>query len=104
MDSPLSLALGATGTSGLIIGLIWYLVARGLHSKCLIAGNSVTLEIRKETAEEKNARTHSHTEIVVLPTETPTVIDVPAQPKSDVPKHPKKTIRVSAQSETPRAV
>ena len=96
MDSPLSLALGATGTSGLVIGLIWYLIARGLHSKCLIAGNSVTLEIRKQTAEEKNPRTV--TEVVVLPEPVPTVIEVPAQPH--VSKHHKKAIRVSAPSET----
>ena len=80
----------------MVIGVLWYLISRGLHSKCLIAGNSVTLEIRKQTAEEKNPRTV--TEVVVLPEPVPTVIEVPAQ--THVSKHHKKAIRVSAPSET----
>ena len=96
MDSPISLALGATGTTGLVIGVFWYLIARGLHSKCLIAGNSISLEIRKQTPEEKNPKTV--TEVTVLPDPAPTVIEVPAQPH--VSKHHKKAIRVSAPSET----
>ena len=100
MDSPISLALGATGTTGLVIGVFWYLIARGLHSKCLIAGNSISLEIRKQTPEEKNPKTV--TEVAVLPDPAPTIIEVPAQPH--VSKHHKKTIRVSAPSETPTIV
>ena len=102
MDSPISLALGVTGTTGSVIALIWWVIARGLHSRCLLAGSSITIDIHKETPAEKTARTQSLAEVVVIPTEPATVVEVPAQPKIEIPKHPKKHVRGSI--ETPRAV
>lgn len=49
MENPLIFGLGLTGTTGVVIGVFWLLIQKGLKSKCRIAGEVITLDIHKET-------------------------------------------------------
>lgn len=53
MDS-VSFGLGLTGTGAAALALLWYLFAKQrLHSKCLVKGVVVELDIHKATAAEE---------------------------------------------------
>jgi len=49
MENPIIFGLGLTGTTGVMIGLIWFILKKGLKSKCRIAGEIITLDIHKES-------------------------------------------------------
>jgi len=43
----ISLALGITGTGGVIVGLVAYLVSKGIRSKCLAAKMEMSFDVHK---------------------------------------------------------
>ena len=49
MENPVIFGLGLTGTTGVLVGLLWFIIKKGLRSKCRIAGEIITLDIHKET-------------------------------------------------------
>ena len=48
MDT-LSLGLGASGVGCFVVAFIGFLIARGLRSRCLVAGNVISIDIHKAT-------------------------------------------------------
>ena len=51
MDT-LSLGLGASGVGCFVVAFIGFLIARGLRSRCLVAGNVISIDIHKATQGE----------------------------------------------------
>jgi hypothetical protein len=49
MENPVVFGLGLTGTAGVLIGILWMVIQKGIKSKCRIAGEVITLDIHKET-------------------------------------------------------
>ena len=41
--------LSVTGVAGVAIGLIWFLVSKGLKSKCVVKGMVMSVDIHKQT-------------------------------------------------------
>lgn len=46
---PATFALSITGTAGVFLGIVWYIMKKGMHSKCLIKGMSIELNVHKQT-------------------------------------------------------
>ena len=46
---PATFALSITGTAGVFLGIVWYIIKKGMHSKCLVKGVSIELNIHKQT-------------------------------------------------------
>jgi hypothetical protein len=51
MDT-LSLGLGASGVGCFVVAFIGFLIARGFRSRCLVAGNVISIDIHKATQGE----------------------------------------------------
>jgi len=115
MDT-VSLGLGASGVGCFVVAFIGFLIARGLRSRCLVAGNVISIDIHKATQgelaavqEQREVDTphptvvHTDEEAAVIPTFVPVVpTHVPTHIPTHVPTHvhpsriPIKPARVSA--------
>ena len=42
---PVTLGLSITGVAGLAVSLAYYIIRKGMKSKCVVAGKTVTLDI-----------------------------------------------------------
>ena len=96
MDT-LSLGLGASGVGCFVVAFIGFLIARGLRSRCLIAGNVISIDIHKATQGELAAveeqrevdtphpTVHTDEEAAVIPTFVPVV---PTHAPTHAPTHP----------------
>ncbi len=51
MDN-LSLGLGASGVGGVILMIIGWFVARGIHSRCVAGGNVIEVDVHRATPAE----------------------------------------------------
>ena len=57
-----TLGLSITGVAGLALSLTYYLIRKGMKSKCIVAGKTITLDIHDTT---KNEMSPKHNEAVV---------------------------------------
>jgi hypothetical protein len=99
MDT-LSLGLGASGVGCFVVAFIGFLIARGLRSRCLVAGNVISIDIHKATQgelaaveEQRDVDTphptvHTDEEAAVIPTFVPVV---PTHAPTHAPTHPTAT-------------
>ena len=106
MDT-LSLGLGASGVGCFVVAFIGFLIARGLRSRCLVAGNVIAIDIHKATASELAAveeqrevdtphpTIHTDEEAAVVPIVVP-VVPTATHPPLHPSRIPIKPARVSA--------
>ena len=47
---PVTLGLSITGVAGLAVSLTYYIIRKGMKSKCVVAGKTVTLDIHDTVA------------------------------------------------------
>jgi hypothetical protein len=57
MDAT-SLALGGTGTAGVVIGLIYFLLKKGARSKCVVAGQTIVVDVHETTKNEMSPKSN----------------------------------------------
>ena len=54
MDT-VSLGLGASGVGCFVVASIGFFIARGLRSRCLVAGNVIAIDIHRASAADRSA-------------------------------------------------
>ena len=74
---PLTIGLGASGTGGVVLIVLYYLVRKGLKSKCIVGGHEIKLEIRRAASDASTSSPDHRTDRVEpRPTEAPSQIRV----------------------------
>jgi hypothetical protein len=89
MDT-LSLGLGASGVGCFVVAFIGFLIARGLRSRCLVAGNVISIDIHKATQGELAAVEEQREVDTPHPT-VHTDEEAAVTPASHAPTHPTAT-------------
>ena len=95
MDN-LTLGLGASGVGGVVMLIVGWIIAKGIHSRCIAGGNVIELDVHRATAAEL-AKPPEHTASV--DTSDSVAVEIATPVATHPPLHP---IRTPIEKRTPK--
>ena len=90
MDLNTAFGLGVSGLGANVAIVIGWVIAKGIHSRCIAGGNIIELNVHRATPEElaPDAPSATHESVVVnVHPPTPTVVDEHTQPSQQLPRN-----------------
>ena len=97
MDN-LTLGLGASGVGGVVMLIVGWIIAKGIHSRCIAGGNVIELDVHRATpAELSKPQESSHTASV--DTSDSVAVEIATPVATHPPLHP---IRTPKEKRTPK--
>jgi hypothetical protein len=96
MDN-LTLGLGASGVAGVVVMIVGWFIAKGIHSSCISGGNVITLDIHRVIPTPSTAATVVTSDSIAV--EIPVTAAAPAHLPPLHPQH----LRIATPKHTPRA-